>query len=170
MYDLAVIKGKVYFDKKYHNTNLYIKNGKIALISPILQKAKENNYNVVITSDHGNCEMMKDSNDFNFIGNVEGNDLFGDKADVIVTDGFTGNVVLKEAEAFYKLIRKRKIDDEYFNRFNFENYGGTPILGINSTVVIGHGISNSKAIKNMILHTNEVAGAKINDKFKARFK
>ena len=113
---------------------------------------------------------MKGTNDYNFIGNVEGNDLFADKADVIVTDGFTGNVVLKEAEAFYVISKKRKIEDEYFNRFNFENYGGTPILGINSTVVIGHGISNDIAIKNMILLTKDVAGAAINEKFKAKFK
>jgi phosphate acyltransferase len=105
----------------------------------------------------GSHELMKDSSDFNFIGNVEGNDLFFDKkADVIVCDGFVGNVILKEAEAFYHLLRKRKISDPFFERFNFENYGGTPLLGINSPVIIGHGISNEKAIMNMILQTRLV--------------
>lgn len=141
-----------------------IKTPKVGLLNIGEEEEKGN---LLSRSAH---ELMKDSSDFNFIGNVEGNDLFSGKADVIVTDGFTGNVVLKEAESFFKLIKKRNIDDEYFNRFNFENYGGTPILGINSTVVIGHGISNAKAIKNMILHTKDVIGAKINDRFKARFK
>jgi len=141
-----------------------IKTPKVGLLNIGEEEEKGN---LLSRSAH---ELMKDTSDFNFIGNVEGNDLFSGKADVIVTDGFTGNVVLKEAEAFFKLIKKRNIDDEYFNRFNFENYGGTPILGISSTVVIGHGISNAKAIKNMILHTKDVIGAKINDRFKARFK
>jgi phosphate acyltransferase len=113
--------------------------------------------------------LMKDSKDFNFIGNVEGRDLFNDRCDVIVCDGFTGNVVLKEAEAFYTLIKKRGLSDEYFDRFNYENYGGTPILGINSTVMIGHGISNAKAIKNMLLLTKEVVEAGLPEKIKQAF-
>ena len=158
LYQYAIL-GSIYAEFVYG-----IENPKIGLLNI---GSEEEKGNLLARSAH---EMMKDSSDFNFIGNIEGNDLFGDKADVIVTDGFTGNVVLKEAEAFYKLIRKRKISDEYFNRFNFENYGGTPILGINSTVVIGHGISNDKAIKNMIIHTSEVAEAQINKKFKEAFK
>lgn len=110
--------------------------------------------------------LMQDSNDFNFIGNIEGRDIFDDKADVIVCDGFTGNVVLKEAEAFYRLIKKRGIQDEYFDRFNYENYGGTPILGINAPVIIGHGISNAVAIKNMIKLAVEVTKAALPEKIK----
>lgn len=101
-------------------------------------------------------QMMKDSRDFNFIGNIEGRDLFRSKADVIVCDGFTGNIVLKEAEAIYRIMMKRGIRDDYFDRFNYENYGGTPMLGINAPVVIGHGISNDIAIKNMILLSGEI--------------
>lgn len=116
-------------------------------------------------------QSMKGSKDFNFIGNVEGHDIFNyDKVDVIVCDGFVGNIVLKEAESLYALIKKRNIKDELFDRFNFENYGGTPILGINAPVVIGHGISNAKAIKNMILHTKEVIDAKLANKIKEVFK
>lgn len=114
-------------------------------------------------------ELMKGSPDFNFIGNIEGRDLFSDEVDVMVCDGFTGNVVLKEAEAFYTLIKRRGLSDEYFDRFNYENYGGTPVLGINSNVVIGHGISNATAIKNMLLLTKEVVEAdlpaRINEAF-----
>ena len=113
--------------------------------------------------------LMKDSEEFNFVGNVEGRDLFNDSADVIVCDGFTGNIVLKQAEAFYALTKKRGLQDEYFDRFNYENYGGTPILGVNGTVIIGHGISNDKAIKNMLFHTVEVIEAKLSEKIKTAF-
>src|ERR1700741_5648091 len=89
--------------------------------------------NLVAQAAHN---LMKDSKDFNFIGNIEGRDFFNDKADVMVCEGFVGNVVLKMAESFYRLIKKRNVSDEYFGRFNYEIYGGTPILGINSTVMI----------------------------------
>lgn len=113
---------------------------------------------------------MKDTSEFHFAGNVEGNDLFSDsKADVFVCDGFVGNVVLKEAEAFYHLIKKRNISDHFFDQFNFENYGGTPILGVNSPVVIGHGISNAKAIMNMILQTRTVISSNLCEKIKEAF-
>ena len=112
---------------------------------------------------------MPTSKDFNFIGNIEGRDLFNDHSDVIVCDGFTGNVVLKQAEAMYTMLRKRKIKDEFFDRFNYEIYGGTPVLGINSTVMIGHGISNNIAVKNMLLHTKNIIEANLADKIKLAF-
>ena len=111
-------------------------------------------------------EMMEESKDYNFVGNIESRDIFEEHSDVIVCDGFTGNIVLKEAEAFYNLIKKRGYEDEYFNRFNYENYGGTPILGLNKTVIIGHGISNEIAIKNMITLTKDVAEADLATKIK----
>ncbi len=115
--------------------------------------------------------VFKESKDFNFYGNIEGHDLFSnEKADVIVCDGFVGNVVLKEAEAFYHLIKKRNVTDPYFEEFNYENYGGTPILGVNSVAIIGHGISNDIAIKNMILQTCHVVEAGLIDKIKEAFK
>ena len=109
--------------------------------------------------------LLTDTKQVNFIGNIEGRDLFNDKADVIVCDGFTGNIILKLAESFYALLRKRNMTNDYFERFNFENTGGTPILGVNAPVVVGHGISKSKAIKNMILLTEEVADAGLIEKF-----
>jgi len=116
-------------------------------------------------------QAMNGSVDFNFIGNVEGNDFFSDsKVDVIVCDGFIGNVVIKEVEAFYSLLRKRNIHDEFFAKFNFENVGGTPILGIRSNVVIGHGISNARAIKKMIIHTKGIIDARLSEKFNKAFK
>jgi glycerol-3-phosphate acyltransferase PlsX len=140
-----------------------IKNPKIGLLN-IGEEAEKGN----LVSQAAN-NLMKDSKDFNFIGNVEGRDLFNDKADVVVCDGFTGNVVLKEAESFYRIIKKRGLSDEYFDRFNYENYGGTPILGINATVIIGHGISNDIAVKNMIILAKEVAEAKLSERIIKHF-
>jgi glycerol-3-phosphate acyltransferase PlsX len=115
-------------------------------------------------------KLMDGSDDFNFIGNIEGRDIFTGKADVVVCDGFTGNVVLKEAEGLYTLMKNRGIQDEYFDRFNYENYGGTPILGVNSDVIIGHGISNDIAVKNMLIHAHDVASSELTKKIKEAFK
>ena len=137
-----------------------IKNPKVGLLNLGEEKTKGN---LLTQASH---EMMEGSKDYNFIGNIEGRDIFEDHSDVIVCDGFTGNIVLKEAEAFYNLIKKRGLEDEYFKRFNYENYGGTPILGLNKTVIIGHGISNEIAIKNMITLTKDVVEADLATKIK----
>ena len=112
-------------------------------------------------------KLMKDTKNFNFIGNIEGRDIFKDKADVVVCDGHTGNVVLKLSEAIFRMFAKKGFTGDFLNRYNYENYGGTPILGINASVVIGHGISNSVAIKNMILLTRDVHEAKLYEKISA---
>lgn len=139
-------------------------NPRVALLN-IGEEDEKGNLLVKATFD-----LMKDNNDFNFVGNVEGNDLFSnEKADVVVCDGFVGNVVLKEAEAFYHIIKKRKIENPYLEMFNAENYGGTPILGVNEPVIIGHGSSNPKAIMNMILQTKEVISSNLCQKFKEAF-
>ena len=95
--------------------------------------------------------LLKENTGIQFIGNVEGRDVFNDKADVIVCDGFTGNIILKTAEAMYEAAAHQGLsNDAFFGRFHFENYGGTPVLGVNKPVIIGHGISNAKAFSNMI--------------------
>lgn len=115
-------------------------------------------------------ELMKDTPDFNFVGNIEGNDIFDPKkSDVIITDGFTGNVVLKLSESYYDIFKERKVKDEYINRFNPDIYGGTPVLGVNAPVIVGHGASNAQAIKNMILHTKSVIEAELTEKIKEAF-
>jgi len=129
--------------------------------------------NVGIEESKGNMvtrsayQLMKDSSSYNFIGNIEANEMFVTcRADVIVCDGFIGNMMLKQAEAFYKVVSMKSIGNGYFEMFNFENFGGTPVLGINAPLVIGHGISNDKAIKNMLLHTVEVVGAGLVNRIK----
>ena len=94
--------------------------------------------------------ILKENNHINFIGNVEGRDILIDKADVIVCDGFTANIILKLAQSLYEITQRQGLEHPYFDRFNFENYGGTPVLGISKPVIIGHGISKGKAFKNMI--------------------
>ncbi|MBC7625661.1 phosphate acyltransferase PlsX [Ferruginibacter sp.] len=94
--------------------------------------------------------LLKENKHINFIGNIEGRDILLDKSDVMVCEGFTGNVVLKLAESIYDLVQRRGIKDEHFDRFNFEMYGGVPVLGVAKPVIIGHGISKDIAFKNMI--------------------
>lgn len=94
--------------------------------------------------------ILKENSLLNFVGNIEGRDILMDKADVMICDGFTGNVVLKLAESIYDITKRRDIHDEHFDRFNFETYGGVPVLGVAKPVIIGHGISHATAFKNMI--------------------
>lgn len=113
--------------------------------------------------------LLKENDRLNFIGNTEGRDLLMDKADVYVCDGFTGNILLKFAESFYDLIKKRKIEDTYFNRFNFEMYGGVPVLGVNKPVIIGHGISGAMAFCNMIKIAQKMIENKFVEKIQSQF-
>ena len=94
--------------------------------------------------------LLKENKHINFAGNIEGRDVLQNKADVMVCEGFTGNIILKMAESLYEVSQKRKIKDAFFERFNFEIYGGTPVLGVAKPVIIGHGISGAKAFMNMI--------------------
>ena len=125
----------------------------------------------------------------NFIGNVEGHDLFDRTADVVVCDGFTGNVVLKSSESIASAIGtwlKEALTKDAFRQIggllaknafrdlkaisNFEEYGGAPLLGINGVCIIGHGASTPKAVKNAIRVANDFAKhslpAKITDRIR----
>jgi len=158
LYQFAVL-GSLFSEHVYG-----VKNPKVGLLNIGEEPEKGN---LVSQAAHA---LMKDSKDFNFIGNIEGRDVFSENVDVIVCDGFTGNIVLKQAEAFYSMIKRRGLSDDYFDRFNYENYGGTPVLGINSTVMIGHGISNDIAVKNIILLSKEIVEAKLAEKITQVFK
>ena len=111
-------------------------------------------------------QLLKNNPKINFIGNIEGRDAFNDRADVIVTDGFTGNVVLKLAETFYELMEKRNFMDPFIELFNYAGVGGSPILGVNGNVIIGHGVSTPIAIKNMLNLAVQLTEAGIVDKIK----
>jgi glycerol-3-phosphate acyltransferase PlsX len=113
--------------------------------------------------------LLKANNKINFTGNIEGRDVFLDKADVMVCEGFTGNVILKLAESIYDITRQKNIDHEFLDRFNFENYGGTPVLGVAKPVIIGHGISHDKAFNNMIRLAEKMIEIDLTGKMKESF-
>ncbi|AHJ98194.1 Phosphate:acyl-ACP acyltransferase [Hymenobacter swuensis DY53] len=115
-------------------------------------------------------QLLKVNPHIHFIGNIEGRDLFNDKADVIVCDGFTGNVVLKMAESVYDVIAEKNIHDPFLDKFNYEAVGGSPILGINDNAIIGHGVSTPQAICNMLLQGYQMAHSGIADQIKNTFK
>jgi phosphate acyltransferase len=113
--------------------------------------------------------LLKENTQINFIGNVEGRDILLDKADVMVCEGFTGNVILKMAESLYEITHAKDVRHEYLDRFNFELYGGTPVLGVAKPVIIGHGISHEKAFANMIRLAQKMIEADLMEKMKASF-
>ncbi len=113
--------------------------------------------------------LLKEHPQIDFYGNIEGRDIFSDKANVIVCEGFVGNVILKLAESIHSIFTAKGISDPFLDNFNYEIYGGTPILGINSPVIIGHGISHALAFKNMIDVARRIIDANLMDAFKKHF-
>ncbi len=149
----------------YYKYMFDIQNPRVALLN---LGEEEEKGNLLVKAVY---PLLKESKNINFVGNVEGNDFFNNKkADVVVCDGFVGNIVLKEAEAFYKLLINRGIHDEFFESFNYENFGGAPILGVNAPAIIGHGVSTDIAIKNMILQTRHIIKAGLTQHIKEAFK
>lgn len=140
-----------------------IEDPKVALLSIGEEKEKGN---LLIQAAYPLLEM---NDRIHFVGNVEGRDLFHDKADVIVCDGYTGNVVLKVCEGIYSTMSKMGLTNDYFERFNFEQYGGTAILGVNEPVIIGHGISKAETFTSMFKLAKDVVNSKLIEKIKQSF-
>ncbi|MFD3276441.1 phosphate acyltransferase PlsX [Aquirufa echingensis] len=113
--------------------------------------------------------LLKANDKLNFVGNLEGKDVFRGKADVIVTDGFTGNIVLKMGESIYNIMKEQGMVNEFVDRTNYENYGGSPIIGINGNVIIAHGASSPTAIMNMIKLCQNIVKSEVANKIKAAF-
>lgn len=144
LYQYAVI------GNAYAQTVMKIKEPRVALLSIGEEKEKGN------LATKAAYELMEQGTAFNFIGNIESRHIFtGEMADVVVCDGFVGNVILKEAEGFYEIAKAQGVKSEYIDKLNYEIEGGTPVLGINHVVVVGHGCSSPLAIKNMILQTEK---------------
>ena len=123
-----------------------IENPRIGLLNIGAEEGKGN------LTAKATYKLLKELDNINFIGNIEGGDCSDtNKVDVIVT-------------SIYSILKQRGINDPFFENYNYENVGGTPALGVNGTVIIGHGKSNGKAIKNMILQTKAVAAAKLHEK------
>lgn len=129
----------------YAQISLGIQKPKVALLNIGEEETKGS---AVVQAAH---QMLKNDSRVNFIGNVEGRDLFDGKADVIVTEGFTGNVIYKMGESLYEHAHSMGISDSLIDRMNYEVVGGSPIIGVKGNVIVAHGISSPLAIKNMIL-------------------
>ncbi len=140
-----------------------IENPKVGLLNIGEEEGKGN----ILTQ--ATYPLLRENPLIHFVGNIEGRDVFLDKADVIVCEGFTGNVMLKMAESVYDIIKRRSIHDEYFDRFEFEQYGGVPVLGVNKPVIIGHGISHGPSFKNMILMAQKIVEIELIEKIKKSF-
>lgn len=115
-------------------------------------------------------QILKKDETLNFVGNIEGRDVFYDNADVLVCDGFIGNVMIKMAESIYAILKKKGIQDDFVDNFNYENIGGSPILGINGNAIIGHGVSNAPTIKNMLLLAKKMIDTNLQEKIKTALK
>jgi len=153
-------------------------NPRVGLLSIGEEKSKGNE----LTRD---SHELLEASDLNFIGNVEGRDIFMGDVDVVVTDGFVGNVVLKFTESIISYITslvKEGIGSNPLSRLgaammkpvfrdirrslDYAEYGGAPLLGINGVVIIGHGGSSARAIKNAILAAERFVSSGINSRIK----
>ena len=114
-------------------------------------------------------QLLKNNKKINFVGNIEGRDIFNARADVIVSDGFTGNIIFKMGESFYEHAASVGLQDDLIDRMNYEVVGGSPIIGINGNVIVGHGISSPIAIKNMIRLAQRQIESNVVDKIKEAF-
>ncbi|MFN4882686.1 MAG: phosphate acyltransferase PlsX [Bacteroidota bacterium] len=152
------ILGSIYLENIFN-----VPNPKVALINIGEEEGKGN------MLAQAAYPLLKESTQINFIGNIEGRDVFKDHADVMVCDGFTGNIILKMGESFYDVVKSRNISDPFFELFNYENFGGTAILGVNAPVFIGHGISNANAFSNMFKLMNTFIEREIIEKFRHHF-
>lgn len=140
-----------------------IDNPRVALLNIGEEKEKGN------LNTQAAYSLMENSSLYNFIGNAEGRDLFVDKSDVIVCDGFTGNAILKACESMCHILMKRGVKDDFLDMFNPDHHGGTAVLGVNAPVIIGHGNSNATAFLNMIKLGHNVAESKLPEKIRDSF-
>lgn len=126
-------------------------------------------------------EFMKSDTKINFIGNIEGRDIFNGVCDVIVCDGFVGNVILKMTEGLvdglFRAIKHELMQEKIrlamkfkpimkriYKKYDYHEYGGAPLLGVNGTALICHGSSKSRTIKNAIITAKQYYTKRINDK------
>ncbi|MEO8736809.1 MAG: phosphate acyltransferase PlsX [Edaphobacter sp.] len=159
----------------YAKNVLKIHNPRVGLLSIGEEDSKGNS----LTRD--TLPLLRALSGINFIGNVEGRDLYNGHNDVAVCDGFVGNVALKTSEGIVKLVTaslreslkstvtsqvgallSRRAFSEFKKRLDYSEYGGAPLLGVRGVCIVGHGSSNEKAIMNGIRVTAEFADAEVN--------
>ena len=164
----------------YAETFLNKERPRVALLSIGEERSKGNELT------RGAYELLEKSG-LNFAGNVEGLDVFAGKADVVVTDGFVGNIVLKFTEGLFYYISDLIRDETRRHAFakigallmrsvfkgmkrtlDYAEYGGMPLLGVNGVVIISHGKSSSRAIKNAILAAERFATGGVNERIRRK--
>ncbi len=159
----------------YSKHLLEIKNPRVGLMSIGAEDAKGNE---VVKKAR---ELMKSDSNMNFVGNIEGRDIFDGTCDVVTCEGFVGNVILKLTEGLvdglfkaikYELreeklrlaMKFKHIMKRIYKKYDYNTYGGAPLLGVNGTALICHGASESRTIRNAILASKRFYTEKINDK------
>ena len=167
----------------YAQKILKIDNPRIGLLSNGEEESKGNELT------KGTLKLLREVKDINFIGNIEGKEIFDNKVDVVVCDGFTGNIVLKFAQGLakglFKMIKekveanpKRKVGAllarnafrEVKRASDHAEYGGAPLMGVNGVCIIGHGSSCPKAVKNAVRVATEFIQFGVNDAIIERIK
>ena len=162
----------------YMNYIYGINKPRVGLLSVGEEKSKGNDLTL-------EAYKLLEESGLNFVGNVEGRDVLKGSIEVIVCDGFIGNVVLKFAESVLDLLRakfRQYADRGLWNKlkvalsygtlknvledFDYQWYGGVPLLGVNGVTIIGHGKSTPLAIKNMIIRAQETVSKKVNVKIR----
>ena len=114
--------------------------------------------------------LLQENPYIHFVGNAEGRVLPKGFADVYVTDGFVGNILLKFGESLYELLREKVPPNPVLERLNYENIGGLPFLGTRGNIIIGHGISSPKAFRNMIFRALTIAKANLSERIAEAFR
>jgi len=126
-------------------------------------------------------ELMKSDKNMNFVGNIEGRDIFKGVCDVAICEGFVGNVILKLTEGLvdglFKAIKQELVEEKpqlamsfkpvmkgIYKKYDYNEYGGALLLGVNGTALICHGSSQRRTIKNAIMASKKYYTKKINDK------
>ncbi len=174
------IMGDIYFRSIFSGRFPSAENPRVGLLSIGEEESKGND----LTREA--YKLIKEL-PMNFVGNVEGRDLYNGKADVLVCDGFVGNVALKISEGMVETVRfllkqslqatitsqvgfllSRKAFADFKKRLDYSEYGGAPLLGIKGVCIVSHGSSNSNAIKNAIRVAMEYANSKLNHTIEER--
>lgn len=152
----------------YAKSVLGIENPRVALLNIGTEASKGN---LQAKAAHKLMQLGSEAERYNFVGNIEASHIFtSEVADVVVCDGFVGNTVIKLTEGLYYINNKVGSNNSFWEGMNYEHTGGTPVLGINAPVVIGHGKSTALAIKNMILATKRTIESEMVERLKKAFK
>lgn len=151
----AVLHHYAKLGAEFATRELGVKRPRVALLNIGKEATKGN---LQARSAYKIMQGAVEDGEYNFVGNIEASYLFtAEVADVVVCDGFVGNIILKLMEGLYSINRKCGTTNTFWEGMDYEVRGGSPILGIDAPVVIGHGRSTAKAICNMILTTERHA-------------